>query len=422
MLAGLAAIAIPIIIHLLNRQQATIVDWGAMRFLHGLLTSRSRRILIEEIILMALRCLAVALLALALARPFLPSHTTIPWALVLPAFLVGVMLAGDRGGHVVGPQDAVDPAGHLGVPARAGHRRVAGRVLPPGQTLEPERRRAGRGHRHRRHRVDDRSRSTAGRTSTRAVDEARAVVEASSRPTPSALSWRGRCRGRSSPTPRPTARRSARPSTRQRPTGGTRCGSSSPWPPANASLAQGSNPAKKIVILTDGQGLGWDVRSEARWQFVEAGLKEFTIPPQVLLRTPAPADVPQERGGRRHPLFAPGHRHGPAGPRSTSRSSTAAPWACRRWPWTCWSTARASPTRIPARSASAPPRPSASITSSTSPASTSSPPGSSPMTRCPATTRPSGSSRSSTGCRCCWSTATRRSGRWTARRRSSRSP
>ena len=33
MLAGLAAVAIPIIIHLLNRQRATIVDWGAMRFL-----------------------------------------------------------------------------------------------------------------------------------------------------------------------------------------------------------------------------------------------------------------------------------------------------------------------------------------------------------------------------------------------------
>ncbi|MBE3123447.1 MAG: BatA domain-containing protein, partial [Planctomycetes bacterium] len=78
MLAGLAAVAIPILIHLLNRQRATLVDWGAMRFLMESLTSRSRRILIEEIILMALRCLVVALLVLAMARPFLPSRTTIP--------------------------------------------------------------------------------------------------------------------------------------------------------------------------------------------------------------------------------------------------------------------------------------------------------------------------------------------------------
>ena len=97
MLIGLAAIAIPIIIHLLNRQRATIVDWGAMRFLMESLTSRKRRILIEEIILMCLRCLAVALLALALARPFLPAHTSIPWALVLPFFLVAVMLVGIAG-------------------------------------------------------------------------------------------------------------------------------------------------------------------------------------------------------------------------------------------------------------------------------------------------------------------------------------
>ena len=91
MLAALVAIAIPILIHLLNRQKATLVDWGAMRFLLESLTSRSRRILIEEIILLALRCLAVALLVLALARPFLPSRSTVPWAVVVPAILAAAM-------------------------------------------------------------------------------------------------------------------------------------------------------------------------------------------------------------------------------------------------------------------------------------------------------------------------------------------
>ena len=40
MLAGMAVVAIPIIIHLLNRRRATVVDWGAMRFLLDSLTSR----------------------------------------------------------------------------------------------------------------------------------------------------------------------------------------------------------------------------------------------------------------------------------------------------------------------------------------------------------------------------------------------
>jgi len=96
MLAGLVAVAIPIIIHLLNRQRATIVDWGAMRFLLQSLTMRRRRIMLEEIILLALRCLVVALLVLAMARPFLPTRTTIPWATVLPALLVAAVLIGMR--------------------------------------------------------------------------------------------------------------------------------------------------------------------------------------------------------------------------------------------------------------------------------------------------------------------------------------
>ena len=41
MLLGLAGVAIPIIIHLLNRSRSRVVDWGAMRFLEASLASRS---------------------------------------------------------------------------------------------------------------------------------------------------------------------------------------------------------------------------------------------------------------------------------------------------------------------------------------------------------------------------------------------
>ena len=44
MLAGLSALAVPIIIHLLNRRQAKLVDWGAMQFLLASLTTRKRHL------------------------------------------------------------------------------------------------------------------------------------------------------------------------------------------------------------------------------------------------------------------------------------------------------------------------------------------------------------------------------------------
>ena len=88
---GALAIAIPIIIHLLNRRSKKIVDWGAMNFLLESLEIRSRRIQLEEALLMATRCLLVGLLALALARPFIPPGTTIPWIVILPVMLIGVV-------------------------------------------------------------------------------------------------------------------------------------------------------------------------------------------------------------------------------------------------------------------------------------------------------------------------------------------
>jgi hypothetical protein len=72
MLAGLAGVAIPIIIHLLNRRRYNVVDWGAMQFLQISETTR-RRILIEELLLLLLRMGLIAILVVGLASPFLDS-------------------------------------------------------------------------------------------------------------------------------------------------------------------------------------------------------------------------------------------------------------------------------------------------------------------------------------------------------------
>src|SRR5437660_4790321 len=73
LLVGLAALAIPPIIHLLNRRRYEVVDWGAMRFLQISEVTR-RRILIEEILLMLLRMGLLGVLVVGLASPWLQSQ------------------------------------------------------------------------------------------------------------------------------------------------------------------------------------------------------------------------------------------------------------------------------------------------------------------------------------------------------------
>jgi hypothetical protein len=69
LLIGLAALAIPPIIHLLNRRRYDVVNWGAMRFLQISEVTR-RRILIEEILLMLLRIGLLAVFVVGLASPW----------------------------------------------------------------------------------------------------------------------------------------------------------------------------------------------------------------------------------------------------------------------------------------------------------------------------------------------------------------
>ncbi|MFA5190489.1 MAG: BatA domain-containing protein [Verrucomicrobiia bacterium] len=76
MLAGLAAIAAPIILHLLNRQRFRIVPWGAMMFLRQSLAKATRRLRFQHWLLMLVRIFILAFLALALARPLVKTAFT----------------------------------------------------------------------------------------------------------------------------------------------------------------------------------------------------------------------------------------------------------------------------------------------------------------------------------------------------------
>lgn len=67
---GVLGASVPLIIHLLNRRRHQPLDWAAMRFARVAWKRIRRRTRFENLLLLVLRMAAVALFALALARPF----------------------------------------------------------------------------------------------------------------------------------------------------------------------------------------------------------------------------------------------------------------------------------------------------------------------------------------------------------------
>src|SRR5579885_3754846 len=68
MMVGGALISSPIIIHLINRMRFKRIRWAAMEFLLKSQKRNRRRLIIEQLILLALRCLLVFLVGALLAR------------------------------------------------------------------------------------------------------------------------------------------------------------------------------------------------------------------------------------------------------------------------------------------------------------------------------------------------------------------
>ena len=68
-LAGLAAVAVPILIHLIHRKRSRILPFSSLRFLRLVEKRIARRRRLEEYLVLLFRALALALLALGLASP-----------------------------------------------------------------------------------------------------------------------------------------------------------------------------------------------------------------------------------------------------------------------------------------------------------------------------------------------------------------
>jgi aerotolerance regulator-like protein/VWA domain-containing protein len=68
--AGLTALAVPLLIHLINRERREVVEFPSLMFLHRIPYRSVRRQKLRHVFLLVMRCLALALLVAAFARPF----------------------------------------------------------------------------------------------------------------------------------------------------------------------------------------------------------------------------------------------------------------------------------------------------------------------------------------------------------------
>ena len=105
LLFGALLAAIPVVLHLVLRQQPKRVTFPALRFLKERQESNRRQLQLRQWILLFLRCAALALLAAALARPSVTTAALGNWLviamlaalLVCVTFLAGISLAQKKG-------------------------------------------------------------------------------------------------------------------------------------------------------------------------------------------------------------------------------------------------------------------------------------------------------------------------------------
>ena len=77
LVAGVSLASVPLIIHLLNRQRHRPVSWAAMSFVLAAYRKTRRRVQLENLLLLLLRMAAIAALALAVARPFTSTDSSL---------------------------------------------------------------------------------------------------------------------------------------------------------------------------------------------------------------------------------------------------------------------------------------------------------------------------------------------------------
>ena len=71
-LVWLGLAAAPVLIHILNRRRYRVLQWAAMQFIDESVAKSSKRLKIEQLLILLLRMLLIAFVVYAMARPYLP--------------------------------------------------------------------------------------------------------------------------------------------------------------------------------------------------------------------------------------------------------------------------------------------------------------------------------------------------------------
>jgi len=280
LLFGLLATLVPVILHLLNRRHAKNLKWGAMQFLLGSLVSRKQRILIEEMMLLAVRCLLVALIVLAIARPIVPAGSHTPWWLVLPALLLGAVSLG------VGTAFWQERVWRYRLWAVGAVLLVVAGLLSWAEEYLQLRKLAGPerdvaividGSSSMRLKVGDRT------NFDRAIGEARNMLKSMSSATSVSVLLAGVGADVKTKHFTNNPEEVDKVLAELKPVGGS-FSAHEAIQAASTNLKGGSNSAKEIILFTDGQKSGWSLADTPRWEGTAKSLGSHKIPPYVYCR------------------------------------------------------------------------------------------------------------------------------------------
>ena len=289
MLFGLGAVAIPVVIQLLTRKNVSVVRWGAWMFLDLTMKRRKRRVLLEDILLLACRCLIPALAALAFARPFVRPDSPVPWAVVMPVLLLSITLFGVSFALWRYPKWRRNMmAGGIFLFALA----MAAVMFERHLNLK----RFGLGASKDVALIVDGSASMSmvreGKSNfERGIAEARKYIEEAPRGTAFSVILGGPVPQVLNPVPIADKRILMNTLERLVPANGTMQIAPN-LTAAAVTLASGHNAVKQIVIIGDGQTVGWQLDYTDRWRTIRRVFSQLKSPPMIVWRTlPLPTSI-----------------------------------------------------------------------------------------------------------------------------------
>lgn len=283
LLLGLLGISIPLFLHLFNRRKSSLIKWGAQMFLAASLAERRKRIMVEEILLLATRSLIFAFAALAFARPYASQGNGVVWmatAFAALAAVVGaafaavswsnrllrkrILIAVAALAFFAGATAATDGIRNYIRASRAGAKDVA-IILDASSSMT--------------------IRSADGKTAfERAKEEIDDFIDSSPRNTAFSIILGGAVPEALTANPISDRKILYRLLDEARPLEGTFRAADALALSASV-LTKGVNSTKQFVVFGDGQSAGWDIGDEQTWSYVKDVVGRLPGEPRIVWRT-----------------------------------------------------------------------------------------------------------------------------------------